>query len=212
MKFDCGRSRAVQVGNFLVAVSFDHPPANLTLFVRQTREPLLRILGLDSLVQSCSVFFQGQIDRLHQCVQSKWLEQKVNRPFFQGLDDFKGLTLSGDENDRGGATLAYQFVLQNQAGSVGHADIEQNDRRADGQGVLEEGRWIFEALDGVTQGAETEGQTSADRWIIIDQIDVAFEVIKIHSSPVLNWLHRSSNFIVEKLHSVLCEYKSVNYI
>jgi hypothetical protein len=35
---------------------------------------------------------------------------------------------------------------------------------------------------------------------------VAFEVIKIHSSPVLKWLHRSLNFIVEKLQTPSCEY------
>lgn len=183
MELDSGWSRPVHVGNFLVAVALDHPTADFALFVGQAHEAIAHVQGEDFLTLLVFVFLQGQVDGLQQGFKAKRLDQKIDRTFFHGFDDFGGLALARDENDGGFSAPGNHLVLQGESVHAGHADVQQNDGRRDGQSVPQKSRWAVKGLDGVTHRAEAVSQASADGWIVINQVNMAFEIVKIHGLP-----------------------------
>ena len=183
MELDCGWSRAVHVGNFLVAIALDHPSADFALLVGQAHEAITHVQGEDFLALLVFVFLQGQVDGLQQGFEAKRFDQKIDRAFFHGFDDFGGLALARDENDGGFSASGNHLVLQRESVHAGHANVQQNDGRCDRQSVAQKSRWAVKGLDGIADRTEAVSQASADGWVVINQVDMAFEIVKIHGLP-----------------------------
>lgn len=105
-------------------------------------------------------------------LDTKRLQQKLDRPRLHGLDDFFRLALSAHENYRGVSALRLQLALQFDARDPWHSDIEYQNHWKDVHRQRQESLRTVEAFDGVAHFLEQVRQIETDVRIVIHHEDV----------------------------------------